>query len=165
MLHIPRSHSEPCRARDIDEIRWSDPTMIHRAIQHDHIYYSASGPWTQSLNTSQDGTSSIRYLQSVPFAASHAVPFGDDHTNISSAFENLGLEDVITAAGESLQMSQRKGPLWKKVLKAPYKGAKYVVKKWMNPSPECMRCVQMTSWIVVIISAIIGTVVTLVKIC
>jgi hypothetical protein len=101
----------------------------------------------------------------VPFAASHAVPFGNDHTNISSTFENLQLEDVITPAGETPRTSQRKRPLWKKVLKAPYKGAKYVVKKWMNPSPECMRCVQMTSWIVVIISAIIGTVVTLVKIC
>jgi hypothetical protein len=167
MLHIPRLHSEPCWGRDTDEIRYSDRAMMDCGVQHGHIYYSAKPPM-QPLNLSQDGTSSIQYCtgcKSEPLAASHTVPLQDAYTSISSPFENLGLEEFITPAGETPRNSQRKRPLWKKVLKAPYKGAKYILKKWRNPSPECMHCVQMTSWIVVIVSAIIGTVITLVKIC
>jgi hypothetical protein len=169
MLHIPRLHSEPCQGRDTDEIRYSDRAMMDRSIQPGHLYYSAKEPPKEALNPSPDGTSSIGYCtgcKSEPLAASHTVPLRDAYTSISSPFENLGLEDFITPTGETRRTSQRiKRPLWKKVLKAPYKGAKYVVKKWRNPSPECMRCVQMTSWIVVIVSAIIGTVITLIKIC
>ena len=54
---------------------------------------------------------------------------------------------------------------WKKVLETPFDILKWIGKKWFHPSDECMRVMQLTSWCVVIVTAIIGCIITLVKVC
>src|SRR5579859_1447149 len=55
-----------------------------------------------------------------------------------------------TSASEHSE-PRRHRPLWKKILMAPIDGLTWVIKKWCNPSEECLRCVQITYWFVIIV--------------
>jgi hypothetical protein len=68
-------------------------------------------------------------------------------------------------ASQKSQNSKRKRRSWKKVFGAPYDILKWILKKWLHPSDQFMRAVQLTAWSVAIVTAITGCVITLLKVC
>jgi hypothetical protein len=49
-----------------------------------------------------------------------------------------------------------------KILKTPLKFIKWGLRKWLSPSEDCMRCVNVTYWVVLIIGGILSAVVALI---
>jgi len=63
--------------------------------------------------------------------------------------------------GEPVVPHPPKRPLWLTILLAPYLAIEYCLKSWCSPSPECMRCVQISYWMVIMISGILTLVVAM----
>jgi hypothetical protein len=58
--------------------------------------------------------------------------------------------------------SQRNSRSWlMNILMAPVDLVEWVLKKWKAPSDDCMRCVRVTYWTVLIVGGIISIVVTI----
>jgi hypothetical protein len=180
MLQIPRAYSEPC----------GHSPYITLDTTRTKLGYTAQGTQAPSPSICNFATTPHVINQQTPaFAAPQLalIPRHCCRLRISSyGFEtpscpwckkinpehphtgartrgNSQTFAIPTPTSERRRARIGKKPRWKKVLEAPVKAAKWVGKKWFNPSDECMRCMQLTSWGVVIVTAIIGAVVTLVK--
>jgi len=49
-----------------------------------------------------------------------------------------------------------------KIIMAPCDGVEWLISKWCSPSEECMRCMQVTYWTVLVVGGVIGIVATIV---
>ena len=49
------------------------------------------------------------------------------------------------------------------ILKAPLDFMRSVIKKWLSPSDDCMRCINITYWLVLIIGGIVSAFVALTR--
>ena len=66
---------------------------------------------------------------------------------------SLGVNtDVV---GEPVIPHPARRPLWLTIVLAPYLAIEYILKSWCSPSPECMRCVQISYWMVIMVSGMI----------
>jgi hypothetical protein len=133
---LPRAYSEPSPSRFVDvrrELR--SPPVIPRNV---YVQESHRAPRSVSSNNSAHGsTTRTQPLQP------RAVRVGE-HSPQSPP-----------------ETPRQKRPWFMKALCFPCDLLKWGVRKCFSPSDECMRCVNVAYWIVIIIGGIISAVVAL----
>src|SRR5277367_1329614 len=144
MYHRPYARSEPCQTHlGLDPI-WSAPLPPLPALA--------------DLSQNRDATAPRVMLHKPGFASREyrLAPNGRRH--------NLHPQTVCQpSCKEGSRRSQRlRRPWWKKVFMAPVDGIIWLMDKFcFKPSDECLQCVQMTYFVVLILGAIISAVVTI----
>ena len=63
--------------------------------------------------------------------------------------------------GEPVIPHPERKPLCLRILLVPYTLIAWILTSWCSPSPECMRCVQISYWMVIMVSGIITLVLAL----
>ena len=132
IMWIPRAFSEPVPVR-IDPIwKQTSPIVIPRA----HI--PSYRPRSRGVRSQ---ACSARPMPSVHAGSTH----------LAGSQTSPTLEEGIG--------SKRKNRGWfMNIVMAPCDFVEWTLKKWGNPSKDCMNCVKVTYWIVLIVGGIVSTV-------
>jgi hypothetical protein len=146
MYHRPYARSEPCQTPLRLDPVWSAPLPPLPALPESNQNHDTS------LNTA-------------PIAMLHKPGLASKRYRLdpNGRWQNLHPQPVCQPSrmeGSSRSQTPRRS-WWKKVLMAPVDGIIWLVEKFcFKPSDECLQCVQMTYFVVLILGAIISAVVT-----
>jgi hypothetical protein len=140
-MNIPRAFSDP------------GPSRLTEVHSHalPHIPSKLYVQQTQTFAHPGPSASGLPAFTQVIYTGTERIP----HPTSRSA---RGSDPSI----DSQSKSPRKRRSWiMKILCAPSDFVKWVIKKWFAPSDECMRCVNITYWLVLIVGGMVSAVVAL----
>ena len=165
MIQIPQTHLDAWNPS-----RWSTKQRGLPPFEEKHIsWLGLESPGSMVIDPSV-GVPTPQYFQIYELDKSIVLQLGQVPEMRPLPLPQMpdGREEMFAfpePASQKSQHSKRKRRWWKKVFEAPHDFLKWILKKWLHPSDQFMRAAQLTAWGVAIVTAIIGCVITLLKVC
>jgi hypothetical protein len=91
------------------------------------------------------------------------IPTRDMGVNCVVNTRSIGVmaPSVSSPQSESDWNKKKKRNWFVRILMLPYDALEWLLRRWCSPNESCMDCVKVTYWIVLIIAAILGAIVTI----